>query len=342
MELTTYYSYLYYTSVPIILATLYFFKSYKNTPQNSPPTPGISLPLIGHFHLLNEPFHESLTTLSNRFGPILLLWFGSRPVLLISSPEAAEECLSRNDVVFCNRPRGFLVSKHLAFDYTSLIWAPYGPHWRNLRRIAVVEMLSSQRLKALASIRSDEVKRMIQRLHKICNVDQLNQKFKLTADAAVVELKPLLYEVSMNVMTRMVFGKRYYGVDGEEEISTRKFREMLAKMLRLFNEGCIGDMIPCLRWLDWWKERKLKKFVEERKMVLKEVIEEHRKVLKMEDKDGKNINGVKPLIQVLLEFQEDEPEYYTDDVIFGLILVSYSISYTPLIVFQFMFILLVG
>lgn len=89
-------------------------------------------------------------------------------------------------------------------------------------------------------------------------------------------------------------------------------------------------MIPCLRCLDWWKERNLKKFVEERKMVLKEEIEEHRKVLKKEDKDGKDINGVKPLIQVLLEFQEDEPEYYTNEVIFGLILVSYSISYTPL------------
>ena len=41
----------------------------------------------------------------------------------------------------------------------------------------------------------------------------------------------------MNVMTRMVFGKRYYGVEREKEINTRKLREMLTKMLRLFDEA---------------------------------------------------------------------------------------------------------
>uniref|UniRef100_A0A803MX22 Cytochrome P450 n=1 Tax=Chenopodium quinoa TaxID=63459 RepID=A0A803MX22_CHEQI len=96
---------------------------------------------------------------------------------------------------------------------------------------------------------------------------------------------------------------------------------MLAKMLRLFNDACIGDMVPCLWWLDWWKDRELKRFEAERGVVLREVMEEHREKLKVEGgDDGKSMVVMKPLIQVLLKLQESEPEYYKDDIIFGIIL----------------------
>ncbi|XP_010692664.1 cytochrome P450 81Q32 [Beta vulgaris subsp. vulgaris] len=293
----------------IILAFYYLFNSLvRRNSQTSPPSPATCLPIIGHFHILKEPFHHTLANLADRFGPILSLRFGSRPDLLVSSPSAAEECLSKNDIVFCNRPSGFLTAKHLAFNYTSLIWAPYGPHWRNLRRITTVEILSSNRLKSLAGIRSEEVKLMIQRLRELCG----------SSSSSEVVLKPLVYDVSMNVMTRMIFGKRYYGVEGEN--NGEKFREMLAKMLTLFNDACIGDMIPCLRWLDWWKEGRLRKFDVERRMIMKELIEEHKEKMMMVVEDGNEEFKVKPLIQILLRLQELEPEYYNDEIIFGIIL----------------------
>lgn len=310
MEITT--TYLYYI-LPLILI-LYLFKSHLfRKSQKWPPSPATCLPIIGHFHILKEPFHQTLANLANQYGPVLSLRFGSRPVLLISSPAAAEECLSKNDVVFCNRPNGFLTAKHLAYDYTSLIWAPYGPHWRNLRRIATVEILSSHRLKLLSGIRSDEVKLMIKRLlYKVCG-----------SSSDVIEMKPLVYDVSMNVMTRMIFGKRYYGVEDEEG---KKFSEMLAKMLILFNDACIGDMVPCLRWLDRWKARRLLKFEAERGVVLRELMEEHREKLKVEGGDGELSMVVKPFIQVLLRLQESEPEYYKDEIIFCIILVRFLSS----------------
>ncbi|MFS7950246.1 putative isoflavone 3'-hydroxylase [Helianthus anomalus] len=74
--------------------------------------------------------------------PCLFLRFGSRNVLHVASSTAAKECLSKNDVVFANRPH-LLSGKYFGYNYTSMPWAPYGDHWQNLRRISVVEIQHS-------------------------------------------------------------------------------------------------------------------------------------------------------------------------------------------------------
>ncbi|KAG5542040.1 hypothetical protein RHGRI_021773 [Rhododendron griersonianum] len=121
--------------------------SHSSSPNTSstdtkklPPSPSPALPILGHLHLLKKPLPQTLSALSKAHGPILSLRFGSRPVLLVSSPSAAEECLTRNDVVFANRPK-LLAGKHLGHNYTTLVWASYGQHWRNLRRLVSTQIL---------------------------------------------------------------------------------------------------------------------------------------------------------------------------------------------------------
>ncbi|KAK7857861.1 cytochrome p450 81e8 [Quercus suber] len=143
--------------------------------------------------------------------PIVFLNFGSRPVLLISSPSLAEECLTKRDVVFANRPR-LLAGKHLGYNYTSLTWAPYGDHWRNLRKIASLEILSSHRVQTLSHIRSHEVHSLIRRL--------LSQKDQ------PVDMKALFFELTLNVMMRMIAGKR-------EVEEGRKIREIVTETFLL-------------------------------------------------------------------------------------------------------------
>ncbi|RWR82968.1 isoflavone 2'-hydroxylase-like protein isoform X1 [Cinnamomum micranthum f. kanehirae] len=112
-----------------------------------------SLPILGHLHLLKKPLHRSLTALSSRYGPLLSLRFGSRPVVVVSSPALVEECFTKNDIIFANRPR-LLAGKYIGFNYTTLGWSSYGPHWRNLRRIAITQILSSNRVHMLMEMRS--------------------------------------------------------------------------------------------------------------------------------------------------------------------------------------------
>ncbi|CAN1274260.1 Isoflavone 2'-hydroxylase, partial [Linum perenne] len=100
-----------------------------------PPSPP-SLPFIGHLHLLKEPIHRTLQTLSTKYGQIYFLSMGVRNVVVVSSPSLVEECFNKNDIVLANRP--FLVAgKILHYNYTTVGAAPYGPHWRDLRRDAL-------------------------------------------------------------------------------------------------------------------------------------------------------------------------------------------------------------
>ncbi|KAM1013094.1 hypothetical protein TB2_043103 [Malus domestica] len=77
----------------ILLFTIFlFFKNYlQKYNKRLPPSPGFSLPIIGHLHLIKKPLHRTLAKLSEKYGPVLYIQFGSRPVIVVSSPSAAEE-----------------------------------------------------------------------------------------------------------------------------------------------------------------------------------------------------------------------------------------------------------
>ncbi|XP_028779065.1 isoflavone 3'-hydroxylase-like [Neltuma alba] len=124
-------------------------KKLKNIPPGPP-----SVPFIANLHQLKKPLHRAPHRISQRYGQIISLWFGSRLVVVVSSPSAVQECFNKNDIVLANRPR-FLTGQYVSYNCTIIDFAPYGDHWRNLRRITVVEMLSSHRLNAFLEMRRD-------------------------------------------------------------------------------------------------------------------------------------------------------------------------------------------
>eukprot|EP00268_Persea_americana_P039250 TRINITY_DN3886_c0_g1_i1.p1 TRINITY_DN3886_c0_g1~~TRINITY_DN3886_c0_g1_i1.p1 ORF type:complete len:512 (-),score=74.31 TRINITY_DN3886_c0_g1_i1:412-1947(-) len=300
----------------IFYSALFFFFSFfliskfpftNRSRHLKPPAPP-SLPIIGHLHLLKTPFHRSLSDLSHRYGPILSLRFGSRPVVLVTSPAVVEECFTKNDIIFANRPR-LLAGKEFGFNYTALVWSSYGPHWRNLRRIATTEILSSKRMNMFSTFRSEEVWILVRDLFRDSDVGKvdLNRKFS---------------ELMLNVMMRMIAGKRYYGekvVDLEE---ARQFLENTQESVALSGVSNLLDFLPVLRWIGFkGVEKRMIGLVKKRSVILQGMIDEHRK----KKMNGTFENGEEKkkttLIDILLSLQETEPEYYTDDIIKGLIVV---------------------
>ncbi|KAH6783125.1 cytochrome P450 [Perilla frutescens var. hirtella] len=289
--------------IPLIFGLYIFTKHLLHKLQNLPPTPLLSLPFIGHLHLLKKPIYRSLARISARYGPVVLLQFGSRRVLVVSSPSAAEECLSKNDVVFANRPR-LLAGKHFGYNYTSLAWCSYSDHWRNLRKISSIEILSTHRLQMLQGIRADEVRSTVRALNRA------------SGERKLVDMKSVFFELTMNVMMRMIAGKRYYGENIEEAEEARRFRQIVTDTLRL-GTSSMADFLPVLRWLGVGGfEKGLVELQRKRDAFMQELVQERKRSC-----GGAGEGKTKTMIEMLLELQEKEPEYYTDAIIRSLMLV---------------------
>lgn len=280
--------------------------------RNLPPRPWLPpLPIIGHLYLLKRPLHKSLAKLSAKHGPVQLLQFGSRRVLVVSSPSAAEECLTKNDIVFANRPE-LLAGKYLGYNYTSLVFAPYGDHWRNLRRVSALEVLSSQRLHEFEPIRAHEVCLMMRKLYRT--------SFK---QASEVQVKQMLVDLTLNAVMRMISGKRYYYSKGdvlieEEKEKAHRFQEIVTEIFQLMGATNVGDYLPVLRWFGVSKlEDRLISLQLKRDLFMQELVDELKESM-ISCSDGMHKRN---MIQVLLSLQETEPKCYTDEMIRSLMLV---------------------
>ncbi|XP_050211709.1 cytochrome P450 81Q32-like [Mercurialis annua] len=285
--------------ITLFLASYLLIKITRKRPKNLPPTP-LSLPIIGHLHLLKKPLHQALNNLSQKYGPIISLRLGSHRAISISSASAAEECFTKNGAVFANRPHS-LFGKYVSYNNTGLVLEDYNDHYRNLRRIVTVEVLSSNRLNKFLSIRADEVKFLLGRLYRVS-----------CEGFARVELRPLLMDLASNIIMRMVVGKRYYGDETNAE-EGRRFRKIVTDFEECFEMIYIGDVIPSLKWTDFGRSAKKYMNLGQRfDSFLQGLVDEHHM-----DKNRDT------MINHLLAMQESDPHSYSDEIIKGLIQVLF-------------------
>ncbi|CAK8578243.1 unnamed protein product [Lathyrus sativus] len=274
------------------------FKSRKF--KNLPPGP-LSLPIIGNLHHLKRPLHHTFKGLSKKYGDVISLWFGSRLVVVVSSPSLVQECFTKNDVVLANRPR-FLSGKYIFYNYTTLGSSSYGEHWRNLRRITAIDVLSNHRISSSSEIRRDETQRLVKKL-----AQDSSEGF------VEVELRSRFFDMTFNNIMRMISGKRYYGDDCDmtDIEEAKEFRDMVSDLLQLSGANNKNDFLPVLRLIDFENlEKRLKKISSKTDAFLRGLIQEHR---------NKN-QHTNTMIDHLLSLQESQSEYYTDQIIKGLAL----------------------
>uniref|UniRef100_A0A0D9VD23 Cytochrome P450 n=1 Tax=Leersia perrieri TaxID=77586 RepID=A0A0D9VD23_9ORYZ len=134
-----------------------------NDGVNLPPGPW-RLPVIGSLHhLAGKPLvHRAISDISRRMGspPLMYLRLGEVPVVVATSPDAAREVMRSHDVAFATRPWSPTV-KIMMSDGEGLVFAPYGDLWRQLRRIAILELLSARRVASFRRVREEEAARLV-------------------------------------------------------------------------------------------------------------------------------------------------------------------------------------
>ncbi|GMP48294.1 hypothetical protein CsSME_00015695 [Camellia sinensis var. sinensis] len=203
--------------------------------DRTPPEPAGAWPLIGHLRLLgaNKLLHRTLGAMADNYGPAFSIRLGIKQALVVSSWEVAKECFTTNDKIFSTRPKS-LALKLMAYDHAVLGFAPYGPYWRDLRKLAMIELLSSHRLEILKHVWDSE-----------------QWVGKGSRKPVLVEMKEKFEDLVMKIMLRIVNRNyRYADNSRSSKEELRRFQKALGDLTHLMGLLLISDAIPFLGWFD--------------------------------------------------------------------------------------------
>ncbi|XP_074311030.1 cytochrome P450 736A117-like [Silene latifolia] len=259
----------------------------KNPKLPSPPR----LPIIGNLHQLGKLPHRYLRSLSERYGDLMLLHLGTKPTLVVSSANGAEEIMKTHDIVFANRPYS-KIARLILYDGKDIAFGKYGERWRKIKSICVLNMLSNKKVRSFRKIREEEVGLMVESIQKSTPNSALN-----LSDALVKTVTGLVFRVS--------FGQNY-----DEEY----FGPVLKEFFEALGSLIIGDFIPWLGWIDEFsgvlsKGRKVARSLDS---LIEKIVEEHMNGF---DDDGRNQEDkIQYLVDVLLQSQRNDSSIDMDTV----------------------------
>ncbi|KAL2906621.1 Cytochrome P450 71D10 [Bienertia sinuspersici] len=274
----------YYSStlLVLIISMIIFIKLTKTQrPKNLPPGPP-KLPLIGNLHQLaskNTLPHHRLAELARVHGPIMHLQLGEVSTVVISSAEMAKEVMKTHDFMLCNRPE-MLMPKIVYYNSSDIALCPYGEYWRQVRKIATLELFTGRRIQAFRCLREEGV------------LDFVKALLPHAKDGSVVNLTSKIFTLNFDITLRLAINKK--GKEGEE------FRRLTTVLTELVSGFSIGDLYPSMEFISVISgmKSKLQKLGNGVDKVMDPIIEEHMSNMREGKEEG-------DLVDVLLKFHKD-------------------------------------
>ncbi|KAL6857058.1 hypothetical protein ACP4OV_018440 [Aristida adscensionis] len=190
----------------------------------SPP----ALPIIGHLHLIGPLPHVSLRDLAAKHGRdgLLLLRLGAVPTLVVSTAQVAQAVLRTHDDVFASRAYS-AITDILFYGARDMAFAPYGEHWRMVKKIATTHLLSNKKVQSYAHARETEVRSVIAMIRDAAE------------SSTATDLKDIFGAFSNDIVCRVMSGK-FFRQEGRDKLS-RELIEWNSVLLGGFN---LADYFP--------------------------------------------------------------------------------------------------
>ncbi|KAJ7533357.1 hypothetical protein O6H91_13G045100 [Diphasiastrum complanatum] len=215
----------------------------KSSSSDLPLPPGPRCwPILGSmFHISKLP-HQYFAQQAKKYGsPIVHARLGYSPWIVVHSPEIAMEVLKTRDMEFAYRTPS-VFAEHFSFGYQDLIFRNHtDATWRHLRKVCATSLFTTSSLRLSAAWRQEEISAMVSTIRS----DAIK-----SGSTFVLKARPLIYENNMNMMSRMLFGKKYFGKAhslGREAATFRTIQEQLAAESAKIH---LGDLFPMLRGFD--------------------------------------------------------------------------------------------
>ncbi|XP_024982218.1 cytochrome P450 82C2-like [Cynara cardunculus var. scolymus] len=264
----------------LLLISAYKRSSTRKSIKLAPEPPG-ALPLIGHLHFLRgqAPVAKILGKIADDYGPVYSLRLGSRQALVVSSWEMVKDCFTTNDRNFATRP-DTATSRHMVYNDAGFALAPYGPYWREIRKLVTSELFTSQRLEKYKNVRNLEIKSFITHLFSLSTLKNGDQM-------STVNMGKWFEQVTFNVTIQILARKRFsYGcrIEGDDEDS--HVHEAIKKGLYLSGIFVASDFFPILEWMDIGGHlNAMKEVAKEVDIVIEKWLKEH--AMKRNENDGR-------------------------------------------------------
>jgi len=225
------------------------------------------------------------------------LKIGEVNTVIISSPEVAKDVF--NDINFAERPE-LLVSQIMLYNGQGLTFAQYGDHWRQMRKICVLELFSAKRVRSFKSVREEEVSNLIRSIR--------------SKAGSPIDIRKMLLDLSNVITSRSSIGTKY-----KNQAALLHVVEQVTRAVAGIN---VVDIFPSSRLLRMISQFRsgLQRLQEEADQMLQDIINE-RRAQRVEKKKGE-IEEEDNILDVLLNLQDDRSFEISTDSIKSIILVS--------------------
>ncbi|KAF5178815.1 Cytochrome p450 [Thalictrum thalictroides] len=273
----------------LFLILVKWFNRSETNKCRPPPSPS-KLPIIGNLHQIHGFPHHAFKSLAQKHGPLMLLHFGSKPTLVVSSAEIAFEVMKTNDHVFSSRPE-LQFAKRLFYN-KDMAFAAYGEYWRQSRKVCVLQLLNPKKVQSFGFVREEEVTLMLD---------------KIKVSTSAVNLSEMFIALSIDVVCRVAFGKKY----NEGELG-QKFRGILKECLYLIGISNIADLIPSLAWVNYLNglNARVENNFRDIDSFMNQVVEEHiEKKRRLGGHDGSGDNEEEDFVDVMLGIENGDKDH---------------------------------
>ncbi|KAL5478269.1 hypothetical protein ACEPAI_2453 [Sanghuangporus weigelae] len=199
--------------------------------RKMPPGPS-GIPFIGNRHQMpaRKPWRK-FEQLNKIYGPVVSLFFGSTPIIVLGTAQAAWDLLEKRSDKYSSRPR-FIMSGEILSDNMRGLMLPNNEEWRKWRKI----------LHTGFHLRQAQKYRVIQSLESKVTMQQIVENPE--------EFEKYIQRYAASVVVSVTYGRRVESVD--EWIVAENAKSMACKRLLLSMDSWLNT--SCRPYEVWMLE----------------------------------------------------------------------------------------